>query len=159
MNLQEKEHKYLGAQMWQNPDGSICESMEQYIEDLQTIKAKWGDPEESDLDAKGTKTFRSLMMKLCWPAHKLLMQMLYRVSALAQKVNEAKVKHVKEIIRLVRLVAKDEAKAGRARLVHQPMDLSQVCIVTYFEASLGKEHGCRSQAGMMTFFTGNKASS
>ena len=121
-----------------------------------TIRAKRGDPEERDLDAKEQKAFCSLVMQLRWPAQKLMTQVLYGVSALAQKVNEAKVKHVKEINRLVRL-AEDEANAGRARLLHPPVDLSQVCVVTYFDASLGKEEGCKLQAGMMTLATDGKA--
>ena len=76
-------------------------------------------------------------------------------NALAQKVNEAKVKHIKEINRLVR-VAKEESNAGRARITHQPLDLSNPCIVTYFDASLGKEEGYKSQAGMVTFATDGK---
>ena len=130
--------------------------MEKYIEDLETIKAKRGDPDEQDLDAPENKAFRSLVMKLRWPAQKLLTQVLHGVSALAQKVNEAKVKHVREINRLVK-VAKEESAAGRARRQHRPVDLFQVCIVTHFDASLGKEDGCKSQASMVTFFTDKKA--
>ena len=40
--------------------------------------------------------------------------------------------------------------------MHRPVDLAQVCIVTYFDASFGKEEGCKSQAGMMTCVTDDK---
>ena len=73
-------------------------------------------------------------MKLRWPAQKLLTEVLYGVSAMAQRVNEAKVKHVKEINRLLK-IANEEVEAGRARISHRPVDLSQACIVTYFDAS------------------------
>ena len=116
---------------------------------------KRGDPEERDLSPAETKAFRSLVMKLRWPAQKLLTQVLYGVSALAQKVNEAKVKHVKEINRLVK-VAQEERHAGRAKVTHRPIDLSNPCIVTYFDASLGKEEGYKSQAGMVTFASDGK---
>ena len=153
-NLRAKTHKYLGVYTWQNSDGSITESMEKYIQEIKTIPVKRGDPEDRDLSPPETKAFRSLVMKLRWPAQKLLTQVLYGVSALAQKVNEAKVKHVKEINKLVK-VAKDESDAGRARITHRPLNLAHPCIVTYFDASLGKEDGYKSQAGMITFATDN----
>ena len=116
--------------------------MEDYIKEIKTIPVKRSDPEERSLDPAETKAFRSLVMKLRWPAQKLLTQVLYGVSALAQKVNEAKVKHVKEVNRLVKL-ANEEVQAGRARITHHAINLSQVCIVTYFDASLGREDGCK----------------
>jgi uncharacterized protein YrrD len=152
ITLQDKQHKYLGVQTWQNADGSVSESMEAYIKEIQTIPVKRGDPEDRRLDAAETKAFRSAVMKLRWPAQKLLTQVLYGVSALAQKVNEATVQNVKEINRLIKL-AKEEATAGRASITHRPVDLGQVCVVTYFDASLGKEDGYKSQAGLVTFVT------
>ena len=155
--LMDKEHKYLGVQTFQNADGSVTESMEDYVSNLKPIPVARKDPDDRDLtDGAERKAFRSLVMQLRWPAQKPLTQLLYGVSALAQKVNEAKVKHVKEANRLLK-VAQEEVQAGRARITHRPIDLSSVCIVTYFDASLGKEEGCKSQAGMMTFATDQEA--
>ena len=130
-------------QTWQNEDGSITESMENCIREIQPVSVKRGDCEEQDLTKDKTKAFRFLVMKLRWPAQKMLTQVLYGVSVLAQKVNEATVKHVKEANRLLE-VANEEVKAGRAQVTHRPINLSEACIVTYFDASLGKEEACKS---------------
>ena len=108
--------------------------MEDYIKEIKTIPVKRSDPEERSLDPAETKAFRSLVMKLRWPAQKLLT----------------------ELNRLVKL-ANEEVQAGRARITHHAINLSQVCIVTYFDASLRREDGCKSRAGMVTFVTDSKA--
>ena len=152
IDLKTKDHKYLGVITKVNPDGSITESMEKYIQEIKSIPVKRGDPDSRALEAKEVKAFRSLVMQLRWPAQKLLTQVLYGVSYLAQKVNEATVAHVKEANRLLKL-AKEEVQAGRATYTYHAVDLSNVTVVTYFDASLGKEEGYKSQAGMMTFVT------
>jgi hypothetical protein len=156
INLKEKEHKYLGVHTWQHPDGSITESMEKYVTSLKPIPVKRKDSDDRSLTAPEVKSFRSLVMQLRWPAQKMLTQVLYGVSYLAQKVNEAQVKHVKEANRLLKL-ALEEVKAGRAQITHHPVELGEVNVVTYFDASLGKEDGYKSQAGMVTFVTDARA--
>ena len=134
----------------------MTESVEEYIKEIKRIPVKRGEAEGRSLNPAETKDFRSLVMKLRWPAQKLLTQVLYGASVLAQKVNEATVARVKEANRLLK-VANEEVRAGRAQITHRPLDLSQLCVVTYFDASLGREEGCKSQAGMVSFATDAKA--
>ena len=149
--LQDQVHKYLGLETYQEKDYTVVESMKRYIlETIKPISVKRGDKPDRRLTPAETTAFRSLIMQLRWPAQKVLSQVLYGVSALAQKVNEACVSDTKEANRLAEL-AISEAEAGRAERVYRAVDLSCPVVATYLDASLGKETGCRSQAGMMSF--------
>jgi hypothetical protein len=117
---------------------------------------KKGDPEDSRLDAAETKTSRSAVTKLHWPGQELLTHVLYRVSALAQKVNEA-IGQNGEQINCQAQLARDEAKAGRASMTHRHVDLGPVWVVTYLDASLGRKQWYRSRAGLVTLVTDERA--
>ncbi len=157
IDLQKQGHKYLGLEIHQEEDFTLVESMKRYItETVKPIPVKRGDKPDRRLTPQETTAFRSLTMQLRWPAQKVLSQVLYGVSALAQRVNEACVSDLKEVNRLAEL-AVSEAEAGRAERVYRAVDLSCPAVVTYLDASLGKETGCRSQAGMMSFVTSGGA--
>jgi hypothetical protein len=47
---------------------------------------------------------------------------------------------------------------GSAQLVFRPTDLARMQVVTFFDASFGKEEGSRSQAGMLTILTDARVS-
>ena len=69
MCLKDKGHKYLGVQTMQNADGTVTESMEDYVENLKPIPVTRKDPDDRDLeDVAERKAFRSLVMQLRWPA-------------------------------------------------------------------------------------------
>ena len=50
----------------------------------------------------------------------------------------------------------EEAAQGRAEYTYRAVDMSVPCVASYFDASLGREDNCRSQAGMETFATSEK---
>jgi hypothetical protein len=94
--------------------------------------------------------------KLHWPGQELLTHVLYRASALAQKVNEA-IGQNGEQINCQTQLARDEAKAGRASMTHCPVDLGHVWLVTYTDVSLGRKQWYRPQAGLTALVTDERA--
>ncbi|CAE8613639.1 unnamed protein product, partial [Polarella glacialis] len=156
IDLQAQSHDYLGEKTTQHEDYSIATSMQPYIEKLEPLPVMKGDPDERELNDEERSTLRSLVMKLFWPARKMMSQILYGVSNAAQEVNQATVKTAKVVNDLVKY-AKAEATAGRAQKTYRAIDLSDPLIVTYFDASFANETGGKSQAGMFAVVTDRRA--
>jgi hypothetical protein len=110
------------------------------------------DDDTRALTATEHTALRSLIMKLAWPARKVLSQLAYSVSKAAQSLEGSTVADVKAANGLLKW-AKEEAAAGRAKQHFKAIDLAHPCIVTYFDASFGKEVGAKSQAGFFSLAT------
>ena len=82
-----------------------------------------------------------------WPAQKTLSQVLCGVSAVTTKVGKGQVRDLKEANRLLK-VAKEEAAEGRARVIHKPLGLAKLAIISFLDASFANETKGRSQQGM-----------
>ena len=78
-------------------------------------------------------------------------QLLYETSSLAQRVSGATVKDFKDAVKLYHKMV-EEAKEGRARLRY-PKITGPPCLVTFFDASFGKEKDGKSQLGHIHFLT------
>ena len=104
------------------------------------------------LDEKQTTAYRQLTMRLRWPAMQTMLHMLYDVSRLAQKVTKASKEDYREALKLHQRFL-EEAEQGRACLHFPRLSRGKLCLVTYFDASLGKEEDGRSQLGSVHFLT------
>jgi hypothetical protein len=152
IDLQVQSHDYLGEATTQHHDFSITKDMTAYIMKIDAIPTRRDDDDSRALTAAEHTALRSLIMKLAWPARKVLSQLAYSVSKAAQSLEGSTVADVKSANGLLKW-AKAEAEAGRARQHFKAIDLSQPCIVTYFDASFGKEVGSKSQAGFFSLAT------
>lgn len=78
-------------------------------------------------------------------------QLSYETSNLAQRVSQATVKDLGDAVKLYSKM-KEEARQGRARLRY-PKIKGELTLVTFFDASLGKEKDGKSQLGHIHFLT------
>ena len=81
---------------------------------------------------------------------------IYAVSWLAQRVNEATGEDMHKAIQTLHLM-KEEATQGRARLWYQPIPESKMEVISYFDASLGKETAGKSQLASAHFIAPSDA--
>lgn len=89
-------------------------------------------------------------MKMRWPAQHAMPQVLYLVSSLAQKVNHATISTFNEAIKVLNIM-KEEVQRGHGRLWYRPIPEKDMTVVTYFNASLGKEDQGKLQLAAMHF--------
>ena len=98
--------------------------------------------------------YRQLVMRLRWPGQQSMPQLLYKVSKLAQHATKATMGDYQEALRLYEEV-KQEAQEGRAILPY-PRIGGKLYVVTFFDASLGREKDGKSQLGAVHFLTNEK---
>ena len=87
--------------------------------------------------------YRSLLMKLAWPVRHVLPQYAYSVSSLASQSTKATGEHARKLHVLVSAVA-TASRENPAHLTFRPVALDKVQLVTFLDASFGKEEGCCS---------------
>ena len=104
------------------------------------------------MDEKQTTAYRQLAMRLRWPAMQTMPHLLYDVSRLAQRVTKASMEDYREALKLHQRFL-EEAEQGRACLRFSRLSRDKLCLVTCFDASLGKEGDGRSQLGSIHFLT------
>ena len=121
--------KYLGMQWQTVTEGgaaSLCIHMDEYIDNLRVPSGKLSGDSERPLDAEELAQYRSLLAKARWPVNRVVPELAYGVSVLAQlntnKVGEVTVHHATELRKLIKRlkVLKDR---GRARLYVRKLDL------------------------------------
>ena len=106
---------------------------------------------EKVLDAGGLTKYRQLIMRLRWPAQQVMPHLLYEISRLAQRVSGATHGDFQDALKAHKLMVQ-EKDAGRAALRY-PKIPGELCLVTFFDASLGKEKDGKSQLGQIHFIT------
>eukprot|EP00435_Cladocopium_sp_Y103_P016026 s641_g4.t1 len=140
---------FLGVDLAREND-LLVDTMESYIENIQIPELEAKDPEAA-LVGRDLTCYRQLIMRLRWPAAQTMPQLLYETSSLAQRVSQATVKDFKDAVKLHSKM-KEEAQQGRARLRY-PKIKGELALVTFFDASLGKEKDGKSQLGHIHFLT------
>ena len=140
---------FLGVDMEWEGD-LLTDTMESYIRNIEIPELEAKDPGAA-LGEQDLTRYRQLVMRLRWPAQQVMPQLLYETSSLAQRVSQATVKDFKDAVKLYHKMV-EEANQGRARLRY-PRVTGEPCLVTYFDASLGKEKDGKSQLGHIHFFT------
>ena len=140
---------FLGVDLQRN--GSILvDSMKKYVEEIRLPEMSKEAPEKI-LDAAGLTKFRQLVMRLRWPAQQVMPHLLYEISRLAQRVSGATHGDYQDAVKVHKLMIQ-EKDAGRAALRY-PKIPGELCLVTFFDASLGKEKDGKSQLGQIHFIT------
>ena len=125
--------------------------MDEYIDNLSAPSERLSGDPERPLDAEELAQYRSLLAKARWPVNRVVPELAYGVSALAQlstnKVGEVTVHHATELRKLIKRlkVLKDR---GRACLYVRKLDLSSLVCPTYFDASVAPVDGFRSHGDM-----------
>jgi len=150
--LQQEGADYLGMRIVQRPDFSVEVDMDNYINELESIPVRRGDDVTRVLSESEKGTLRSNVMKLAWPARKILPQVLYDTSVLASAINKATVGDVKAYNAAV-VKAKKAVTDGTSKFYYKAIDLKTAIIVTTVDASFANEAGRRSQLGFVTLIS------
>eukprot|EP00913_Durusdinium_trenchii_P021584 g20282.t1 len=136
---------FLGVDLERSGD-----SMKKYVEEIRLPEMEKEAPEKV-LDAGGLTKYRQLIMRLRWPAQQVMPHLLYEISRLAQRVSGATHGDFQDALKAHKLMVQ-EKDAGRAGLRY-PKIPGELCLVTFFDASLGKEKDGKSQLGQIHFIT------
>ena len=148
----EKATAFLGVKISRQKD-CFENDMTEYVKAIQPAKVEGNT--ENALDAGQLKDFRRLVAQLRWPAHLVHPESLYSVSALAQRVGNAQVGDLRQANVVLKRM-KTAAENGEMKIHIQPL-ASHPCLVSYFDASLGKSDNLAAQRGEAHFLTGRDA--
>ena len=140
---------FLGVGMRYGSKPGVFDDMASYVKDIRLPDVDVKEMGEK-LSERQTTAYRQLTMRLRWPAQQTMPHLLYEVSSLAQRVTKASQADYKEALKLHSKFV-SEAEVGRAALHYPILESEPMYLVTYFDASLGKEEGGRSQLGAMHF--------
>ena len=141
---------FLGVDIKTGEKPGMYDDMASYVHGIKVPepeKKKGTEP----LSPEDVTRFRQLTMRLRWPAQQAMPQKLYEVSAMAQKVNKATYDDFKEAVKLHGSFL-EEVAAERGHL-HYPQQKGKPYLLSFFDASLGKEEDGRSQLGGIHFLT------
>ena len=143
---------FLGVDFEKTADG-YKDSMASYVKNIQVpdLEKKKGEASKELLKPADLTAFRQLVMRLRWPAQLAMPQMLYSVSSLAQRVSKATYADYQEAVGLHKRFL-EEVREGRAELKY-PRLQGTPFLVTFFDASLGKEADGKSQLGAIHFLS------
>ena len=101
--------------------------------------------------------FRSLLQKVRWPVARVVPQLAYSVSALAQKDPKGRrLLHLRVLNDIIDRL-QDYDKRGLATLRIRRVDIERLQVLTLMGASFAKEPGCQSQMGFMSMITDMRA--
>ena len=145
--------KFLGVEM-KEKDGMLVDDMCRYINEIRVPEME-KQPADQVLNEADLTKFRQLVMRLRWPAQQVMPHLLYEVSKLAQRVSGATYQDFQDAVKLHKK-AVQEAAEGRGCLRYPTLRLrsgERPYLVTYFDASLGKEKDGKSQLGHVHFMT------
>lgn len=131
-------------------NGCLVDDMADYVKEIKLPEDTVKDL-AAPLSPKQLTCYRQLTMRLRWPAQIAMPHMLYDVSLRAQKVSSATGLDYKETKKLYTRFL-EEAESGRAVLKYPPLK-GDLYLVSFFDASLGKEESGRSQLGAVHFMT------
>lgn len=141
---------FLGVGL-RREDRGMVDDMSSYIKEIRLPDVKVENMGPA-LSEKETTAYRQLTMRLRWPAQQTMPQMLYEVSHLAQRVTRASKDDYKNALKLHGRFL-EEASAGRSVLRYPKLGKGKLFVVSYFDASLGKEEEGRSQLGSIHFLS------
>ena len=148
---------FLGVEMKMDGD-VLIDSMRTYIEEIK-VPDMIKQSADIMLSPEDLTKYRQLVMRLRWPAQQVMPHVLYEISKLAQRVSGATYQDFQDAVKLHQKIL-NEAASGRASLKYPKLDLKKgerPCMVSYFDASLGKEKDGKSQLGNVHFMTSEDA--
>ena len=134
--------------------GAFFNDMTNYvlaIDEQPTLYLKKGET----LVGEALKRYRRLVAQLRWPAHHVMPEFLYSVSALAQRVSRAVTEDLVSANALL-VSMREAARKGQAILKMVPIGENPM-LLTYFDASLGKSSETTAQRGEVHFLANSDA--
>ena len=144
--------KYIGLHLSQDQTG-IHLDQEKYVNELSEIQIPMGRKSSinSDVTEKERDDLRSLIGKLSWVAQQTRPDISFSVSQLGSNIKEAKVKHLLEANKVVR-----RCKAHNIHMFFPRLDLDQMIIRCYGDASYNKHKDGGSQGGIFIELVSNE---
>ena len=133
-----------------NDQREISIEMDDYISELEPLIVDKQNLDRVLTEAELT-VFKSQLLRVRWPVHRLCPELAYGVSALSQGA-EKKVVHM-AVLNDILARLHSLHKEGSARIVFRKTDLSRAMVVTIMDASFANEAGKRSQMGLMNIIT------
>ena len=149
----DKPCDYLGLKL-SYLDGNFITDMTEYVLAIQFPELAALKP-KAVLTGEYLKAYRRLVAQLRWPAHRVLPELLFPVSSLAQRVSGAVWEDLVEAVSLLETFH-SHAREGQARLKIPAVGNDPV-LITYFDASLGKTSSTSGQRGEVHFISGREA--
>ena len=145
--VQEAPLDYLGLKVFIK-GGIFYNDMTAYVLAVQPPSTA-GLKKNEVLKNESLKAYRRLVAQLRWPAHHVLPELLFEVSALAQRVSGATREDLTTAVELLGRLH-TAAREGRACLAFPPVGEDPV-LVTFFDASLGRTGSAAAQRGEVHF--------
>ena len=137
--------EYCGATIDKSEDGTLKLHHEGYLKKIKPMTiAKHLGP-ESELNNNEITTLRGLLGAIQWPAVQSSPHLQASTSILSGSISRGLVKTALEANRLLKF-AKENSDVG---LTFAPLRLSEVCLVTAFDASFGCRPDGTSQGGYL----------
>lgn len=143
---------YLGSQIRQLPDFTVEENMRGDCDKITMMPVDKGTPNDEILLPHQVKELRSLVMRVYWPARRLLPHIMYEVNRIAGELNSATYGHIRRINATVKRL-RELHEGGEDQLLFRAVDLRSPFIVTPFDVSYANDPGSRSQATFLNIAT------
>ena len=137
--------EYCGANIDKSVDGTLKLHHKGYLKKIKPMTISKHLGPESELDNKEIFTLRGLLGALQWPAVQSSPHLQASTSIISGSISRGLVKTALEANRLLKF-AKENNDVG---LTFAPLRLSEVCIVTAFDASFGCRPDGTSQGGYL----------
>ena len=146
--------KYLGIDLFQDERG-IFVSLAKYTKELEEIKIENDRKKDNNQPLTGAEKteLRSIIGKLNWLAREARPDLSYSVSILASKLKNATVQDIIHVNKVIR-----QCKVTDICLYFPKLDLKNLKIKCYSDASFGKLHDGGSQGGMFLELCSNEVS-
>ena len=133
---------YLGMSWALDKNGCMVIEMDEYINEIRPMEIPKGARAEEELPPKSLTEYKSLLQRIRWPVQKVVPELAYSCSALAQG-SQRQWTHVRALNELAARL-QDLQRAGRARIVLRPFPIENVSVLTVMDASFAKEPGLKS---------------
>ena len=137
--------EYCGANIDKLSDGTIKLHHGGYLRKIKPMTISKHLGPESELNSKETTTLRGLLGAIQWPAVQSSPHLQASTSILSGSISRGLVKTALEANKLLKF-AKENDDVG---LTFAPLRLSEVCLVTAFDASFGCRPDGTSQGGFL----------
>ena len=151
--------KYLGMYWRLYPGTKIQIHMKSYIEKLTKTGIKTNNDLNRQLDMEELAIYRSVLAQARWPVNRVVPELCYGISALAQKntnqQGEVLALHAAALDELIDRIKSIDQNGG-AMLNIYPLDKDDLNVLTFIDASFAQEPGLKSQSGIMNVVTSKK---
>ena len=137
--------EYCGASIDKSEDGVLRLHHEAYLRKIKPMTISKHLGPESELDQREITTLRGLLGAVQWPAVQSSPHLQASTSILSGSISRGLVKTALEANKLLRF-AKENSDVG---LTFAPLRLSELCVVTAFDASFGCRPDGTSQGGYL----------